>query len=152
MALVQEKLYKAADLASIDLGEYVRDISKELAKFYQRGSQDIQLHVEANDIRLRIDLAIPCGLILSELISNAFKHAFAPNGAGHISIIIRKMENQHLEIVVSDNGSGLPMEIDPFTTQSAGLYVVNGLVKNQLHGELTVHRGKGTEFRITVPV
>ena len=99
-----------------------------------------------------INKAIPCGLILNELISNALKHAFSGDGAGAITVIIRKYDNKEIEIVVGDNGLGLPDDVDIRQPRSVGLHLVNGLVKNQLNGQIKVRRDNGTEFRIIFPL
>ena len=150
MALIHEHLYRSQDLANIDLGEYVEFLAQELARFYRRDVSNNQLTVEAAKIRLAIDIALPCGLILNELIANVFKHAFPPDRPVQIAIIIRAVQ-QHIEIIINDNGTGLPREIDLATTRTVGLYLVYGLVKNQLHGNIEVDRKAGTEFRITIP-
>ena len=150
MALIHEHLYRSQDLANIDLGEYVEFLAQELARFYRRDVSNNKLTVEAAKIRLGIDIAIPCGLILNELIANVFKHAFPSGRPVQIAIIIRAVQ-QHIEIIINDNGTGLPRDIDLATTRTVGLYLVHGLVKNQLHGNIEVDRRAGTEFRITIP-
>jgi two-component sensor histidine kinase len=99
-----------------------------------------------------INKAIPCGLILNELISNALKHAFPGDRQGELQIIMRKTKNTEIEIVVSDNGLSLPDNVDIHQSRTVGLYLVNGLVKNQLDGQIEVRRGTGTEFRIKFPL
>ena len=98
-----------------------------------------------------INKAIPCGLILNELISNALKHAFPGGRQGELQITIRETENTEIEIVVRDNGLGLPDDVDIHAPRSLGLDLVSGLVKNQLDGQIEVKRDKGTEFRIKFP-
>jgi two-component sensor histidine kinase len=87
-------------------------------------------------------------LILNELISNILKHAFPGDGQGELQIIIRKTKSTEIEIVVRDNGLGLPDDVDIHQSKTVGLYLVNGLVKNQLDGQIEVRRDNGTEFRI----
>ncbi|MBU4371239.1 MAG: sensor histidine kinase, partial [Proteobacteria bacterium] len=96
--------------------------------------------------------AIPCALILNELISNALKHAFPGDGPGELQIIIRETKNTEIEIVVRDNGIGLPDDVDIHQPRTVGLHLVNGLVKNQLDGQIEVRRDNGTEFRIKFPL
>ncbi|MCG2740702.1 MAG: sensor histidine kinase, partial [Syntrophaceae bacterium] len=104
------------------------------------------------DVYVDINKAIPCGLILNELISNALKHAFPGDGPGELQIIIRETKNTEIEIVVRDNGIGLPDDVDIHQPRTVGLHLVNGLVKNQLDGQIEVRRDNGTEFRIKFPL
>jgi two-component sensor histidine kinase len=152
MALIHEKLYGEKDWTSIDLGSYTADMVRNLSEFYAGGLSDIDTKIEAKGIRLSIDKAVPIGLILNELVSNAYKHAFPKGRPGILEIVIRKPENGKVELIVRDNGRGLPNAFDPEKTKSVGLYLVNGLVKNQLHGEMSVGSGEGTEFRIRFPL
>lgn len=99
-----------------------------------------------------INKAIPCGLILNELISNALKHAFPGDRRGELQIIIRETKNTEIEIVVRDNGLSLPDDVDLHQPRTVGLHLVNGLVKNQLDGQMEVRRDNGTEFRIKFPL
>jgi len=150
MAIIHEKLYNSRDMAKIDFGDYLIDMTEELQRFYMGYADNPVIKIKTNGVRLGIDKAIPCGLILNELISNALKHAFPDKRQGEIRVFLRTIKEREIEICVSDNGQGLPENIDPCQTKSVGLYLVNGLVKNQLHGELEVKRKNGTEFRMKI--
>ena len=153
MSLVHEKLYGSKDFARIDLAGYVRTLSQDLFQSYKINPGKIDLIVQPDgDVYVDINKAIPCGLILNELISNALKHAFSRYGAGEITIIIGESDSKEIEIVVRDNGLGLPDDVDIHQPRSAGLHLVNGLVKNQLDGQMEVRRDNGTEFRIKFPL
>ena len=153
MALIHEKLYDSKNFARIDLAGYVRGLSQELFQTYKISPGEIDLIIQTGgDVYVDINKAIPCGLILNELISNALKHAFSGDGAGAITVIIRKYDNKEIEIVVGDNGLGLPDDVDIRQPRSMGLHLVNGLVKNQLDGQIEVRRDNGTEFRIIFPL
>ena len=152
MALVHERLYASNNFARIDLAGYARALSQDLFQSYSIDSGKIDLIIQADDGQVDINKAIPCGLILNELISNALKHAFPGDGPGEIKIIIHETENVEIEIAVCDNGLGLPDDIDIHQPRSVGLYLVNGLVKNQLDGQINVTRDAGTEIRIKFPV
>jgi two-component sensor histidine kinase len=91
-------------------------------------------------------------LILNELISNALKHAFPGDRHGELQIIIHEPKNTEIEIVIRDNGLGLPDDVDIHQPRTAGLHLVNGLVKNQLDGQIEVRRDNGTEIRIKFPL
>jgi PAS domain S-box-containing protein len=153
MALVHEQLYTAKDLARIDMIGYVRTLSQELFQAYKIDPGKIVLIAPTDgDVYVDINKAIPCGLILNELISNALKHAFPGDGPGELRIIIHETKNKEIEIVVRDNGLGLPDDVDIHQPRSMGLYLVNGLVKKQLEGQIEIRRDNGTEFRIKVPL
>jgi PAS domain S-box-containing protein len=152
MSLVHEKLYGSNDFARIDLAVYVKTLSQDLFQTYKISPGKIDLTIQIDgDVYVDINKAIPCGLILNELISNAIKHAFPGDRHGELRIIIRGMKNSEIEIVVRDNGLGLPDNVDIHQPLSVGLYLVKGLVKSQLDGKMEVRRDAGTEIRIKFP-
>jgi PAS domain S-box-containing protein len=153
MALIHEKLYGSKDFARIDLAGYVRTLSQDLFQSYKINPGKIDLIVQPDgDVYVDINKAVPCGLILNELISNALKHAFPSDRHGELQIIIRETKNTEIEIVVRDNGVGLPDDVDIHQPRTVGLHLVNGLAKNQLDGQMEVRRDNGTEFRIKFPL
>jgi PAS domain S-box-containing protein len=153
MALVHEKLYGSKDFTRIDLAGYVRTLSQELFQSHKINQWKIALVVQTDgEVYVDVNKAIPCGLILNELISNALKHAFPGGRQGDLQILLRESENTEIEIVVRDNGLGLPDNIDIHAPRSLGLDLVNGLVTKQLDGQIEVRRDKGTEFRIKFPL
>lgn len=152
MALVHEKLYDSKDVARIDLAGYVKTLVLELFQTYQINPAEIDLIIQTDEVYVEISKAIPCGLILNELISNALKHTFPENGHSQLQVILRETKNTEIEIVVQDNGLGLSEDIDLLQPKTVGLYLVKGLVTNQLGGQIEVKRGAGTEFRITFPL
>jgi len=153
MAMIHEKLYNSKDFTRIDLAVYVRDLSEELFQAYKINPGKIDLIVKTNgDVYLDVNKAIPCGLILNELISNALKHAFWGDRHGELQIIIRETKNTEIEIVVRDNGLGLPDDVDIHQPRSVGLHLVNGLVRNQLGGQIEFRRDAGTELRFKFPL
>jgi PAS domain S-box-containing protein len=153
IALVHEKLYGSKDLARIDLAGYARTLSNELLQSYKINPGEIDLIVQTDDaVCVDINKAIPCGLILNELISNALKHAFPGDGSGELRVTIHETKNTEIEIIVRDNGMVLPDDVDIHQPRSVGLHLVNGLVKNQLDGQIEVRRDNGTEFWIKFPL
>lgn len=148
LALIHEKLYQSGS-SQINFGEYVKDLTAYLLRAHQHRANDINLSVE--EVMLDVDTAVSLGLVINELTSNAIIHAF-PNGqAGQIRINVRKTDPQTLELVISDNGVGLPPEITPETEGTLGLQLVGSLV-NQLNGFLNISRKDGTSIKIRVPV
>jgi PAS domain S-box-containing protein len=148
MALIHEKLYKSRNLSKIDFKEYVEELISVLFESYMASESKIALKVNVENISLGIDLAIPCGLIINELVTNSLKYAFPDGRNGEIKISLHSAGEDMIELVEGDNGVGIPDSLDFRNTQSLGLHIVNLLVENQLHGEITLNKGKGTEFRI----
>lgn len=148
MALVHEYLYKAEDLSAVDFKEYVQALTNELCQSYLIGSTNVTLEIEMEKISLFIDIAVPCGLIINELVSNALKHAFKNDRPGKIWISMHLCDNREANMIVSDNGIGMPPGMDFNTIESLGLYLVRMLVVKQLHGTVTLKSGPGTEFHI----
>jgi PAS domain S-box-containing protein len=149
MALVYNKLYQSMDLAKIDLKDYVSELSNGLIQSYRDASGKITTEIEGDNIPLGVDLAIPCGLFINELISNSLKYAFPNGGNGEIRVSLRETDENNIEIIVSDNGVGIPDNVDLANTNTLGLYLVTMLVENQLGGKVELERNQGTKFRIT---
>jgi PAS domain S-box-containing protein len=150
MALVHEKLYQSEDFTRINFTEYIRSLTSHLYRSYEIDPGRIALTLNIGSISPSIELAVPCGLVLNELISNALKYAFPANwsGRGRITVSFQNKGNGKLELVVKDNGVGLHIPTDLSDIQSLGLHLVNILVKDQLQGSITMHSNKGTTFCI----
>jgi two-component sensor histidine kinase len=158
MALIHEKLYQSEDLAHVDFNEYIRDLTKGLFRSYRAGTDKIVFRADLEDALIGIDTAIPCGLIVNELVSNALKHAFPGGRKGEIQIGFRRIgdlesgiqhENSEMfELKVRDNGIGMPQDMDFRNTESLGLRLVSTLSENQLQGAIHLTGRGGTEFQI----
>jgi PAS domain S-box-containing protein len=148
MALIHEKLYQSEDLARVDFSEYIRNLAAYLFRSYEVHAGAVRLGVEAEDVLLGVDTAIPCGLIINELVSNSLKHAFPGGTGGSINIRLRPAGHERLTLTVADDGVGLPEGFDVRDTPSLGLQLVNTLAR-QLGGEVSVNGGAGAEFSIT---
>ncbi len=145
MSLIHEKLYRSADLSNINMGNYLRDLTGHLFKAYGVGPEDINLVINSEDVNVGMDTAIPCGLILNELISNSLKHAFGSTQKGRIGINV-SVENGSINLNVCDNGIGLPKDFDFEKTDTLGLQLVSTLIK-QLDGEISIKSSLiGTEY------
>jgi two-component sensor histidine kinase len=151
MALIHEQLYGTADLAKIDFGRYVQGLGANLFDAYGIDPARIGLNVRADDIALGVDMAVPCGLIVNELVSNALKHAFLPEARGMLEIVIRRVDADRMEIVVADNGIGLPPEQANAADKTLGLRLIDTLTA-QLDGTLTTQTENGTRFSIVLNV
>jgi PAS domain S-box-containing protein len=148
MALVHERIYKSGDISSIDLKDYIQFVTRELFSFYGVKSQLIRFTINAPAIKVNINSAIPLGLMVNELLTNAIKHAFPENRKGEIVIDITK-DKKDISLVVRDNGIGIPQEFDWRNAKSLGLRLVISLVE-QLSGTIELDRTAGTTFTIVV--
>jgi two-component sensor histidine kinase len=147
MALIHEKLYQSRDLGKVDFGEYVRSLTGYLFRSFGVERATIALTVNVKDVFLEVEKAIPCGLIVNELVSNALKHAFPAGREGEIRIDAQAKGTEHVTLRVSDNGVGFPPAVDVRTTTSLGLGLVNTLTK-QLEGTIEQQSSGGTTFQI----
>jgi PAS domain S-box-containing protein len=148
MALVHEKLYHSEDLSKINSISYVETLIKDVLRTFGEGTAHININLEIDNVFLDIDIAIPCGLIINELLSNAYKHAFSDRKEGTIGISLHMNKDGQYELQVSDDGIGIPPTIDLETAESLGLQLVNILVKNQLKGTMKMERSSGTHYTI----
>ncbi|MBD0266421.1 MAG: PAS domain S-box protein, partial [Tolypothrix sp. T3-bin4] len=148
IALVHEKLYRSEDLADIDFAQYIPDLTTHLFDSYNVSSSQIQLKIQVDHASLDIETAIPCGLIINELFSNALKYAFVGNLGGEIEVKFYQECESNLTLIIRDNGIGLPENFDTKKAKTLGITLVHGLVK-QLGGKLEIDSQQGTKFKIT---
>ena len=147
MALVHEKLYQSKNFARINFAEYTESLTNFLFKAYELNSGNVKLELDIDEVNFNIEMAIPCGLIINELVSNALKYAFPNNRSGIIRMVIRSEGNNTYTMIVEDNGVGFPIECDLNKVKSLGLQLVNVLVK-QLKGNLEIDQSRGSKFQI----
>jgi two-component sensor histidine kinase/sensor domain CHASE-containing protein len=157
MALIHEKLYLSADAHGVSFNTYVRDLAAHLRHSYAGNSEAVTMEIDVEEITLDMDVLVPCGLIINELLSNALKYAYPEGRTGTIRVKMRRDVSeahpetaQMLVLSVSDDGVGLPADVDVSAPRSLGLRIVNTLV-SQLHGTLAVGPGPGTSFTLTFP-
>ncbi|QTA78267.1 Histidine kinase superfamily protein [Desulfonema limicola] len=148
MAVIHETLYKQQSLNSINLKEYFTNLAANLIRAYSRAGLIIKPEIETNGLGMDIDRAIPCGLIVNELISNSLKYAFPSKPQGQIRISVQIVEENNIELIVKDNGIGLAEHIDPRNSGTLGLSTVFSLAERQLGAQIKINRDKGTEFSI----
>ena len=148
MALVHEKLYRSESLSRIDFGQYIQSLAEHLFRSYGANMQGITLGTETDCVSLGIDLAVPCGLLLNELISNSLKHAFTGEQTGRIYIELFQDSDRKVNLTVGDDGMGFPADLDFRDTRTLGLQLVITLVQ-QLKGAIELDNSRGTVFKIT---
>jgi two-component sensor histidine kinase len=148
MALIHEQLYKSRDLSRIDFSEYIGNLSRALLKAHFTEAATVTIHACVDRIFLPVGMALPCSLIINELLTNCLKHAFAGDECGEVRIEFHCDNEGVYRMAVSDNGRGLPADFDWRNTSSLGLKLVMNLAEIQLGGSLDVHTQNGTCFRI----
>ena len=148
MALIHEQLYQSEDLMRIPFGRHIRKLTSDLYQTYQVDSGHVTLDITAGDILLGIDMAIPCGLIINELVSNSLKHAFPAGVPGEILIALEVDQERNFALTVSDNGVGIPDGLDLRNAESLGMQLVSSLA-DQLGATVEIDGSRGTRFTIT---
>jgi PAS domain S-box-containing protein len=151
MALVHNKVYHSADLARIDFAEYLDEMVTGLIDAYRIDGSQIKLETGLESVVLGIDQAIPCAQVTSELVSNSIKHAFPDSRQGTLRVGLRLLDDRRAELVVSDDGVGLPEQIDADSPGSLGLWLVSALTR-QLGGEISRDSSSGTTFTLTFDI
>lgn len=148
MALIHEKLYQSKDLAQVNLAQYIESLYLHLYHMYRVDSSAVRFNKHIEDVFLDINTAIPVGLVINELVSNALKHAF-PNGSqGEICIeLSREMEGKY-RLIVKDNGVGLPPGVDIENPDTLGMQLVYDLVA-QIGGNIDIDSSDGAAFQVT---
>jgi len=147
MALVHEKLLASEDMARVDFRDYTHSLMVRLMHSYKIGADRVRFKLESDKIELDINTAIPAGLLILELASNALKHAFPKGRSGLIQVRLSERPRGRYEIVIKDNGVGFPRSLDIRKATSLGLQIVMMLVQ-QLEGTIELRRGRGAEFRV----
>lgn len=147
MALVHEKLYQSKNLTGINFSEYTQSLTNYLLRAYELNTGYITLELDIEEITLNIDTAIPCGLIINELVSNALKHAFPDKMSGKIKIILHAEFNDSFILSVEDNGVGFPPDWEFSRAKSLGIQLIKVLT-NQLKGNVEIEQNAGSKIRV----
>ncbi len=151
MAIVHEILYQSDKLTEINLQYYLENLSDNIFSVFTTLSSNVTITVAAEDVTFGIEQAVPCGLIVTELLTNALKYAFPGNTTGAIRIKAAYAGDRHIELTLADNGIGLPPDFDPRQLKSLGIPLVTELVEDQLEGEWTLTRNRGACWCIRWP-
>ncbi|MGA2712079.1 MAG: PAS domain S-box protein [Bryobacteraceae bacterium] len=150
MALIHERLYSSPKMDEIDFGDYTQTIVRELFNSYASTATHVTSRLDVSPVRLKIGQAIPCALILNEVVTNALKYAYPKGYAGEVIIELKETPAGHIQLTVSDHGIGLPEGLDWKKAQSLGLRIVDVLAE-QLDGKLRINSGPGVTFSLDFP-
>ncbi len=150
MALVHDKLYNTSSLTEIEMSHYIKELVQSLRNTFVGPDQDISLEFNFDDVRLDIDQAIPCGLLINEIVVNAFKHGFNNKKSGMIKVSMKE-QNGTAKLIIADNGDGIPDDFDIQKSSSLGMMLIDTF-KDQLGAELEVDTDKGTRFTFSFAV
>jgi len=149
MALVHEKLYQSKNFEEIDFDQYLKLLTINLFRSFSISNSVIKTHVDSKNVKLDITKAVPCGLIINELISNSLKHAFTNRDKGNIHLKISKVGKEY-HLICKDDGVGFPEELDFNNTDTLGMQLIHALTQ-QLHGKISLNVNDGTEFLLIFP-
>lgn len=150
MALVHDKLYQTSSLNEIEMSQYIPELVESLRDTFKSSAQNVELHFDIEDIRLDIDHAIPCGLLINEIVVNAFKHAFDKNDEPHISVSMYRRQHK-ITLDVSDNGRGISENFDIQSSHSLGMMLIETF-REQLEGTLEIESENGTRFTLVFSI
>lgn len=149
MALVHDKLYQTSNLTDIQMSQYITELVRSLRNTFIGMNQEIDLEFDFDDISLDIEQAIPCGLLVNEIVVNAFKHAFNNRRSGVINISMKR-HNGTIKLIIGDNGEGIPDDVDLKNSSSLGMMLIDTF-KKQLGASMEISNTNGTQFSITFP-
>jgi len=145
MAIIHEKLYQSTDFASINFKEYIQSLVSYLVSYYSKDFIYVDIDVE-DGLVLNMDTAVPCGLIINELVTNSLKHAFIDRISGKIHISLHS-DDGCFTLIIGNDGLSIPPELDLKNPQKLGLQLVNSLT-DQLEGKIEFDGSNGTVFKI----
>jgi PAS domain S-box-containing protein len=156
IALVHEKIYRSEDFANIDFTQYIRDLTLYLFESYNINESRIKLTIQVDPVNLDLETAIPCGLIVNELVSNSLKYAFPGDREGEVQVIFRQANHLFDEthpltftLIIRDNGIGLPSDFKLKDSKTLGITLIQGLVQ-QIQGSFEIKSQQGTEVIVTL--
>ena len=147
MALIHERLYQSENLSEIDFPEYISELASHLFRSYGVSASRVQLRAEIEDVRMTIDAAVPCGLIVNELLSNSLKYAFPDGRSGEIRIVMQNTGDHQVKLVIADDGIGLPEGVSLWSAKSLGLRLVRTL-SEQLGATVEMRSNHGAEIEV----
>ena len=147
MSMIHEKLMKSNDLVHVDFADFLDDMSIHYFQYYKADPDRIGLRLDVESVIIPIGVAVPCGLIAGELVSNALKHAFPADKRGEVVVVLKLLPGNEVLLSVRDNGVGIPADLDIQKMETIGMTILNALV-GQINGRLEIVREKGSDFRV----
>ncbi len=147
IAILHEKLYQSDDLAKIRFDDYVKILAEDLLYFYELDKSNIKMNIDVEEVSLNIETAIPCGLLIDEMVANSLKYAFPNERTGNITIELHSDDDNRFYLSVSDNGIGISGEVDPEKTDTFGMQLIKYLTK-QLKATIELDRTNGTTYNL----
>jgi len=151
MALIHQTLYESKDFASVDFGSFLDSLVPNLMTSYGAAANRIAMSTGGSGVLLPINIAVPCGLVVNELVSNALKHAFPGGQSGQVIVTLRNESEDQVVLSVSDNGVGIPSDLNIEQTATLGLQLV-WLLAEQLKANVTIQRSNPTRFELRLPL
>jgi two-component sensor histidine kinase len=146
MSLVHQKLYESQDLSNIDMAEYIRDLVDLMMNSYGASRDRIRVDLDLEGVSMLIDTALPCGLVVSEIVANSLKYAFPKDREGRITIGLRETEGDIVELRIADDGIGLPEGFRIESQGKMGMKTLRNIVTHQLQGDIRLDAGKGVAY------
>jgi len=147
MSMIHEKLMKSNDLVHVDFADFLDDMSIHYFQYYKADPDRIGLRLDVESVIIPIGVAVPCGLIAGELVSNALKHAFPADKRGEVVVVLKLLPGNEVLLSVRDSGVGIPADLDIQKMETIGMTILNALV-GQINGRLEIVREKGSDFRV----
>ena len=147
IAILHEKLYQSDDLAKIKFDEYVKILAEDLLYLYELDEGNIKMIIDIEDVSLNIETAIPCGLIIDEIVANSLKYAFPNEREGIIKIELHSDDYNQFNLMIRDNGVGMPQEFDPEKADTFGMQLIKYLTK-QLKATIELDKNNGTKYNL----
>jgi two-component sensor histidine kinase len=148
IALIHEKLYRSKNFSDIDFGDYLRTMAEELFTIFNAAGR-VRLSLDCNNVALSMTSAIPCGLIVNEVLTNALKYAFPDNKEGELRIKLG-IENNNVKLLLADDGVGIPESINLDNTDTLGMKLIQ-ILTDQLNGTIELDRKGGTRYNLRFP-
>lgn len=146
MAMIHEKLYQSKSFSEIDLANYLKELTEYICSTYVGHQKEVSVETNLDPIQLNINQAVPVGLIINEIMANAIEHGFQGKDSGTITVAVHEIEEK-VQIQISDDGDGLPEDVDFTSSDSTGSAIVGALIQ-QIDGDLTVENDGGLEVKI----
>ena len=150
MALLHDKLYQNGDMARIDVRNYVKSLAGDIRSSFWNGDKEVKLNFDVDEVNLDIDNLLPCGLLMNEILTNSFKHAFDRHNNPEINITMKKVEDGNVSLSISDNGIGLPEGFDISNPAGLGHKLVKPLIE-QIEGTIECNVNNGTTLKFIFP-